>query len=892
MNRYIDFIQRYPKSILLALIAITVIMGTGIPRLTFDNSVDIMMPQRDPEYLYYEKVKDIYGNIGKFVIMNITSENIWTETFLREADNLVTDIEEYKDYDEGRESARLAKLEGITAPETTREQVLEHFSGDPCFQRALNRAMNKLYKGSDRYSRRMMAALTREIRRTADIKKRLLVERILSPLTAKDISGKDDTLRSIDLIPLDEQGRRIIPATAAEIEAFKKRLTKNPAFERGLYSANDRRITDFCVLVNLANKKKQEDMIAREIWDIGTSYTSMTVTPHGFPTVNKVMNDYMRSDFYTFLPLTLLMVAIVFFLNFGSIRGVLLPFMTLVMTDVWTMGLMGFLGKSLTIVGISMPVLLVAVGSSYSIHILNQYYIDLDYINKKGKRKGLKWSMEHIASTVVLAGLTTLLGFLSLMTNQVIGIREWGLFSALGVLFAVLIATSLIPAALMLMPQGRASSNALLARIQSSSTIDAFIARITALSTRHHRAVIAVVLAVLIASVAGMFRLRVETAFMSFFKENDFIRVSSRLIGEKYGGSSGMSILIDSGRDYGVYDPAFLRTIDRVRGWLMAKENDDLSIGRTDGFTDVIKTMNMAVNNDDPAYYRVPDREVDVLDFMEIYSGDDADSDGRIDDFEAYIDRHHRTAMIFAKIWEGFREYHSTSDLLYIQDRIDRYLKENLPQGYSHRISGEPAILIKLADYITTGQLMSLLFSLIAVSLIIVLLFKNWKAGIVAMIPMSTAVIINFGIMGWFGIRLDSATAIIASITIGIGVDDTIHFLNTFRHYREHDFSLNETIAKILAVSGKAIIYTSLALIMGFSILSMSNFKPIILFGILSSLTMIATTAGALIVLPSVIKATGLDLKENPSESRFWRYLYIGRFFTITEAPDSEYSEE
>ena len=161
------------------------------------------------------------------------------------------------------------------------------------------------------------------------------------------------------------------------------------------------------------------------------------------------------------------------------------------------------------------------------------------------------------------------------------------------------------------------------------------------------------------------------------------------------------------------------------------------------------------------------------------------------------------------------------------------------------------------------------------------LLFKNWKAGFISLIPMSVAVIINFGIMGWFGINLDTATAIIASVAIGIGVDDTIHFLNTFRHFRINKFTVDEAIVRTLSISGKAICYTSLALIFGYSVLITSNFKPIILVGILIAITMAATTIGALMVLPAVIKATNISLEKNESDSLFWRIFYIGRFFNL-----------
>jgi len=132
--------------------------------------------------------------------------------------------------------------------------------------------------------------------------------------------------------------------------------------------------------------------------------------------------------------------------------------------------------------------------------------------------------------------------------------------------------------------------------------------------------------------------------------------------------------------------------------------------------------------------------------------------------------------------------------------------------------------------------------------------------------------------MGWLHIDLDMATSVIAAITIGIGVDDTIHFLNTFRHNRTLGLDIDETIRRTLEVSGKAILFTSLALILGFSVLITSNFLPITLFGILTATTMINTTIGALLILPSVIKATGINLDMPSSDSWTGRHLNIDKF--------------
>ena len=152
---------------------------------------------------------------------------------------------------------------------------------------------------------------------------------------------------------------------------------------------------------------------------------------------------------------------------------------------------------------------------------------------------------------------------------------------------------------------------------------------------------------------------------------------------------------------------------------------------------------------------------------------------------------------------------------------------------------------------------------------------------------MGTGVIVNFGIMGWFGLSLDTITALIASIIIGIGIDNTIHFLNTYRHYKGKYNNIDDTIRKTLSISGKAITYTSLALIFGFFVLTTSSFQPIVLFGQLISVTLLATTIGSLIVLPAAIKATSISLDEIESDSFFWKYFSIGKFFNLSNERES-----
>ncbi len=885
MKTYIEIVLKRPKTIILALLLITLGMGTGVPKLLFDNSPDVMMPKQDKRYIFNEDVKKIYGNVGNFIIISVTADDIWQTGFFKALDNLITDIEEYQYCDEEKETGRLARIDKLRLQDKiSPEKLIASFDDDPPFQRDLKRRIQKYFGDISQLDTRKLSYLQKELTRVFTIKQHQSIESILSPLTASNMSGKNDTLQKEDLIPKDDNNKRLLPKTVVDLQEFRNRLKKNPAFYKTLYAADSETgmITDFAVMAKVDNSKSGQDL-TNEVCDIAASYKSLSPSISGVPVINKVLNDYMQKDLSRFLPLIFLAIVIIFFFNFGSARGVCLPFIALIMADVWTLGLMGHLGIKMTLIGVSLPALMVAIGSSYSIHILNQYYTDFQTITRLGKKTGLRGSMKHISVTVMLAGLTTCIGFFSILANQVVAIREWGVFSAIGVLFAMIISTSLIPAGLMLMPHKQSFLNNKFFQASAKNWVDTIIKLFITASTRYHKTVLSAAGVILTVSIIGIFNMQVDTAILGYFKENTPFRKNTISIGEKFGGSFGMSILIDSGKTNGIYNPSFLKKVDEIRDWMTSKENHDLHISKTMAFTDILKNMHMAMNNDNPEFYAVPPTRSEVMDYLEIYEGEDDNSDGRIDDLEPFIDEDFRILLLFAKLSDDHSRLITTQKMIKTKKKVTQYLNHTLPSPYTYKITGESDIFIALSEYVIKGQMMSLVFCLCAVCTIITLLFKNMKAGLISLIPISFAVIMNFGIMGWFHINLDTATAIIASITIGIGVDDTIHFLNTYRFFKAQGLQTDDAIIKTLSISGKAIIYTSVALIFGYSVLMVSNFKPLIFFGLLTMITMVATTIGALAILPATIKGTEVSLEANQSDSWFWQLFDIGKFFNFEE---------
>ncbi|HOM11503.1 MAG TPA: efflux RND transporter permease subunit [Spirochaetota bacterium] len=886
MKKWFNIVLTYPKTVIVIIIVITVLLGSGVFKIQFDSSLDAVMPRHDPEYLLNEEVKKTYGNTGKFIIIDVASSDMLQPHILTLVSNLHDDIDEYRRFDEGREMHRLSLLQELSHNKNiTKQMLLQTFADDPVFTRYIMQTLQQLDIEGDRLSQRDMTKIIKKFTRTIEVKRNETVDLIISPFTMKDLRGQNDTLYVRDIVEKDETGKRKVPQTAEEIAEFKKRLTNNPAFEKGIYVKDAQgTITDFGILLRLVDQP-QYDPLVKEILDIISYYQGAAdIVIQGVPVTHHEINEYMKRDLERFIPLVLLAVLIVFYLNFRSVRGMLLPFATLVFADLWVIGLMGHLGFKLNVIGVALPPLMTAVGSSYSIHILNRYYIDYPAISRLGKYKGIMSSSMHISLTVILAALTTALGFFTLITNQVSSIREMGVFAAIGVIFSVIIALSMIPAVLMLLPHKEKKlqfSSKVFAYLSNLSTVDTIVTTLAHWAVKKTPVVMSILFILICIAFFGLSKVNVESSVHAYFKEGDYILVSSKIIGQKFGGSTGLNILIETNKHDGIKNPQFLQFVDTFRDWLVADENIDLNIGRTDAFTDFIKTINLAMHDNDFAYYCIPDTEKDIDSYIDLYGGKDDNDNGLADEFEPYVDRKFTTVNIFARIWEKEGKLLTSSIMHHTINKIGTYLDTHLPDGYTYKITGEPKVLVRMSEYIVRGQIMSLALSLISIFVVVFMLFNNIRAALVALIPISTAVLLNFGVMGFLGIRLDIATAIIASITIGIGIDDTIHFLNTYRHFDKMNIPQDEVILKTLHQSGKAIVYTSIALIFGFLVLVISSFKPVIYFAVLLAVTMITTTIGALLFLPATIYFFKLNLSPKISTSKVGQILNIGKYFEL-----------
>lgn len=758
-----------------------------------------------------------------------------------------------------------------------KETLLDQFSGT-----ARNQLLTIMrYHGMQEYSEEQILS-KQDIKKVVEswedlylLKSKEIVKNLVDPISVEDISGSKGELKPQSLLPENDDGSYALPKNDKEFAAYYDKLQKNPLYKDSLYSLDENGKVRALGLYYILRPQKDLIKIREYLWHLVQKYDQGPVKLYvmGTTIINKFMNDHTQKDLAIFLPLVILVVIITFYLNFHSIRGVLLPTLTVLLATLWTMGIMGFLQIPVTIIGSITPILLIAVGSSYAIHIFNQYLLDLNFIKQNNKQDALLTSLSNISTTVMLAGATTFIGFSTLAVNQVRALREFGIFAAIGTLLSVYIAVVLISASLMLLPNfqrktKKGENSSIPSREEEGNMIVRNMVHFFSFfSTKYSGSVIAVIVVTMAVGIWGTTQMTTETTAVKYFLENSYINVANKKISHLFNGTFVFDLVIDSGKRNGAKDPNFLNFISSLQNWLnQTEQKEKYYILHNTSFTDIIQRMHKAMHNDDHAYYTIPASKTTIEEYLEIFSGKDGDSDGRADVLEGVIDSQYRYVNIPVRIGNHGGQDVGTRELNLARNHIRKHLAQfPNPDQYHYAIVGTPLNFITLSGYIVRGQVATIILSVLIVAFIIFILFQNPFAGLVALLPISVSVIIVFGFMGFAKIPLDIAQAILSSVAIGIGVDDTIHFLNTLRKKLCSGLSLQEAIHETHHKAGLAIVYTSVALIFGFSVMMFSSFRPVVYFGFLVSSVMLSTTIGALLVLPSVINFFHLPLAKQYS---------------------------
>ncbi|MFQ6613262.1 MAG: RND family transporter [Fidelibacterota bacterium] len=700
-------------------------------------------------------------------------------------------------------------------------------------------------------------ALTKSLEQEPDIYK------VMSPTNVSIIRGTDEGMVVEDILDAP-------PETPEEIRSFRNRLFTNDLALGNLISRDS---TMFGIMLLIKNTTDVDDFVERfipqvEQWDQATDLTYILA---GKPVVSHYVGLGMQRDMSTFFMGGLGVIFILLLIIFRNLRGIFIPLSVVILSVLWTLGTMAFFGIPMSHSTEIMPILIMAIAVADSIHIITHYYSNARGV--KDKRELTLVTMADMNSPVIMTSLTTMAGFLSLGIAGVESIITLGLFTAAGVLFALFLSLTLVPAWLSLLPIPRRLTN----REGSSGTARIMMSWGNLLNQKR-KILLPFTIVILLLSAWGFSRLEHSFSSIGNFPEDHPVRIANQLINDHFAGTSSFQIMVE-GREAGqIKNPEILRDMDGLKSLALKQEH----VGDVQSLADFIKRINKVLHNDNDRYNVIPaDQElVTYTDFREqdgawkevtvtdTVSGKDVvaqylalyEMSGKPDDMANLVDYNYQHAKLSILM-----DSDDQADLRSIDRTLEKYIDTHF-ENADVAVTGMAKLILVVDDLIVSGQVGSILVSLFLVWLLTTLMFKSPMVGLFNTIPLFFSMLLNFMIMGLAGIDVNLETMIISSIAIGVGVDYAIHFIYRYRLELAQTGSYEKAVIDTMEDSGLAIAFNSFVVAAGFSIIALSQFVAIMQMGVLITLTMATSAFGALTVLPLIFvnfKPKSLKLKSS-----------------------------
>ncbi|MGB5338477.1 MAG: MMPL family transporter, partial [Gammaproteobacteria bacterium] len=552
-------------------------------------------------------------------------------------------------------------------------------------------------------------------------------------------------------------------------------------------------------------------------------------------------------------PIIAAVLAIILAISFRTLSGVAVPLITISAGVIMTLGTIVALGYSLSMISVLVPPLLMILGLSYSVHVVSAYH--QERTGAANNTATLKVTLEHVMLPVLLTGLTTIAGFIALVVNPIEAVREFGIFSVIGIAIITILSVTLTPALLKYLDRGKPSAGS--DRQAVTPVFERFIDRIAAFDLNHRRKIFTVSAMLFALAIVGMSSIKVSTDFLASFAEDSEVRIGFNVVNDRLGGANPLSIVIEGSQPNIFKEPANLLIIRELQAWLEAQPE----IGGTTSVADYLMLVNQAFHDNEPAFYRIPDNRRLITQLLFLGSNEDMD---RI------VDARFQTTSIVVR-----SKIFSSEDMAGLIDRINARLQE-FPEHMRATVTGNAVLINETLASIVVGQARSVGLALLIVYAILSTMFMSSRIGFIALIPNIIPVAVYFGSLGFFGISLNPSTSLIAPMVLGIAIDDTIHYFARFnREIKRFADDKKATVAALKAV-GRPVTFTSIGLCLGFLVLTTSELSMQVQVGIMASYALAVAWLSDFVLTPALCSSVRittlwdvltLDLGENPQES-------------------------
>jgi len=656
--------------------------------------------------------------------------------------------------------------------------------------------------------------LSREFNRMSEF------DRVISLFDIKNIRGEEGVMIVDPVV-------KTIPDNENEKEMLRKEIRNNDLAYKFIVS-DDFRYT----LIILNTRKDVDDKVLMDaIYKKINEYPgNEKVYINGQPYLRDETSRKVARDMMLLLPIGLMVMFIFLWISFKEKRGVFLPFSVVVYSIIIAMALIPLFGWELSIIGILVPIMMIAIANNYGVYFITKYQ-ELNATQPDITMESIAVeSYRYLKRPVLLCGLTTIAGIMGLTVHILKPASQIGVVASIGVGFALLLSLIYIPSVMSLLKKGK---------IQKSyaghinGPVDRLLDVIVNAVNKRPLRIIYIFLFYLAFSVTGFIWFKIAQDSNNILPKNHSFNKSLRILNEKFCGNKIIMVMFDGDIKY----PALLKRLDNYEKELEKIPN----VGNVTSIATIIRKISTALNDSsDIQFDKIPDTRDAVAQYLELYS-----MSGDPEDFEYIVDFDYTRALLTIQYQAG-----SMKEIDRVTAALNKLTKDDPNKSL---IGGYSLIDKEICQSVVTGQYYSLFFAFLIILILLSVIFRSLLAGILGSLPLIFAVLCTFGIMGWTGIELNIVTALLSSISIGLGVDFTIQMFWRIKTEIASGKSYPSAVKVALKTMGRGISINAFSVILGFSVLFISAFPIIRSFAFLIIISLLLCLLCALVLIPAVV---------------------------------------
>jgi hypothetical protein len=557
-------------------------------------------------------------------------------------------------------------------------------------------------------------------------------------------------------------------------------------------------------------------------------HPDLTVHLSGLVMMNNSFAEASLNDSATLVPVMFLIVILTIGLLLRTITGTFSTVLVIIFSIAATMGIAGWTGFYLTGPSASAPTMILTLAVADCIHILTTLFHEMRLGVEK--RQAILDSLRINYQPIFLTSITTAIGFLSMNFSDSPPFRDLGNLVALGVMLAFVFSVTLFPALLALLPL----------KVKPHRARGDRMLHFADFVVRGRRWLLPATSLVMLSVMLFLPQNQLNDDFVKYFDTSVPFRQATDFMQENISGMTTMEISIDSGKSSGINDPAFLDKLERLSDWLRAQPETD----HVNTLSDTLKRLNRNMHGDDPTWYRLPDSQELAAQYLLLYEmslpyGLDLNNQLNVD----------KSSTRLVATFENL----TSNGQIELEQRIRHWLELNLPE-YRVDIASPSLMFAHIGQRNIQSMLLGVTLALVLISLLLGIALRSIRFGLISLLPNLTPAAVGFGAWYFIDGQVGLALSVVAGMTLGIVVDDTVHFLSKYlRARRERNANPHEAVRYAFSNVGRALWITTLVLVCGFMVLAQSTFKLNADMGLLTALTILIALAIDFLFLPPLL---------------------------------------